>query len=103
MAMLNLGVRIPAVQGVEPAALKRFVMEADSLGFHSIWAGDHVFYRADILQPLQLLGWVAALTSRVRLGTAVMLAAYLNPVLLAKAAASLDYLSGGRLTLGLSI
>src|SRR5207247_7079036 len=50
-----------------------------------------------------LLCWVAAPPSRVRLGTAVMLTAYLNPVLLAKAAASLDYLCGGRLTLGLSI
>src|SRR5439155_7664709 len=83
--------------------LRSFVLEAEFLGFDSIWVGDHVFYRADVLQPLQLLSWVAALTSRVRLGTAVMLTAYLNPVLLAKAAASLDYLCGGRLTLGLSI
>src|SRR5207248_9810439 len=84
-------------------AVRSFVVEAESLGFDSIWAGDHVFYRADVLQPLELLPWAAAVTTRVRLGTAVMLTSYLNPVLLAKAAASLDYLSGGRLTLGLSI
>jgi len=103
LAKLKFGLRIPAVEGMTTDDLRSFVLEAESLGFDSIWAGDHVFYRADVLQPLQLLSWVAALTSRVRLGTAVMLTAYLNPVLLAKAAASLDYLCGGRLTLGLSI
>jgi len=50
-----------------------------------------------------LLTWAAAQTSRVRLGTAVMLTAYRNPVLLAKTASSIDYLSDGRLTLGISI
>jgi probable F420-dependent oxidoreductase len=78
-------------------------VEAERLGFDSIWAGDHVFYRVDVLQPLHLLTWIAAQTSRVRLGTAIMLSAYLNPVLLAKAAATIDCLSGGRLTLGMSI
>jgi len=103
MATLKYGLRVPAVPGLRTEELKTFVREAEALGFDSIWAGDHVFYRTDVLQPLQLLSWIAALTDRVRLGTAVMLTAYLNPVLLAKAAASLDYLSGGRLTLGLSI
>jgi alkanesulfonate monooxygenase SsuD/methylene tetrahydromethanopterin reductase-like flavin-dependent oxidoreductase (luciferase family) len=46
---------------------------------------------------------VAAQTSKVRLGQAVMLSAYLNPVLLAKAAATIDVLSGGRFSLGMSI
>jgi probable F420-dependent oxidoreductase len=50
-----------------------------------------------------MLTWVAALTSRVRLGTAIMLSAFLNPVHLAKSAATLDALSNGRLTLGMSI
>src|SRR5690606_2819497 len=50
-----------------------------------------------------LLTWVAAKTFRVRLNQAVMLSAYLNPVLLAKAASTVDVLSGGRLSLGMSI
>ena len=86
-----------------PANIERFVVRAEELGFHAIWVGDHVFYGVDVLQPLHLLTWVAAKTSRVRLGQAVMLSAYLNPVLLAKAASTIDVLSGGRLSLGMSI
>jgi probable F420-dependent oxidoreductase len=100
---LNIGIRIPAIHPVDVAALRPFVLRAEELGFHSIWVGDHVYHHVDVLQPLHLLTWVAALTEKARLGTAVMLTSYLNPVLLAKAAASLDVLSGGRLTLGISI
>jgi probable F420-dependent oxidoreductase len=95
--------RIPSVHPANPANIERFVVRAEALGFHAIWAGDHVFYPSDVLQPLHLLTWVAAKTSRVRLGQAVMLSAYLNPVLLAKAAATIDVLSGGRLMLGMAI
>ena len=103
MAKLNFGLRIPAVHPTDVEAMREFVTQADALGFHSIWVGDHVFYHVDVLQPLHLLTWVAAQTAHVRLGTAVMLTAYQNPVLLAKAASTLDVLSNGRLTLGLSI
>jgi probable F420-dependent oxidoreductase len=99
---LNVGLRIPAVHPTNLDAIRAFVLHAEDLGFHSIWAGDHVFYDTDVLHPLHLLTWVSAITTRVRLGTAVMLGAYRHPVLLANAAATLDYLSQGRLTLGLS-
>jgi probable F420-dependent oxidoreductase len=99
----NVGVRIPAVQPTNVDALRSFVRHTEELGFHSIWVGDHVFYKSDVLEPLELLTWVAAQTSRVRLGTAVLLGAYRHPVFLAKSAAALDTLSNGRLTLGLSI
>jgi alkanesulfonate monooxygenase len=103
MAEVVYGLRIPAVHPADPARIEQFVVRAEELGFQSIWAGDHVFYHSDVLQPLHLLTWVAAKTSRVRLGQAVMLSAYLNPVLLARAAATIDVLSGGRFTLGMSI
>jgi probable F420-dependent oxidoreductase len=94
---------LPSIHDVNMEDLRAFVVRAEELGFDSIWVGDHVYHHVDVLQPLHLLSWVAALTRRVRLGTAVMLTAYQNPVLLAKAAASLDYMSGGRLQLGISI
>lgn len=100
---VNIGLRIPSIHPCDTDALRTFILEAEALGYHSIWVGDHVFYRVDVLDPLTMLTWVAAQTTRVRLGTAVMLTAYRNPVLLAKAASSLDHLSGGRLTLGVSI
>ena len=100
---INVGLRIPAVHPLNPDALRAFVQHAEAIGFHSIWAGDHVFYRTDVPQPLNLLTWVAAQTTCVRLGTAVMLGSYLNSVQLARQAATLDALSGGRLTLGISI
>ena len=103
MAEVVYSLRIPAVHPANPANIERFVVRAEELGFHAVWAGDHVFYHSDVLQPLHLLTWLAAKTSRVRLGQAVMLSAYLNPVLLARAAATIDVLSGGRFTLGMSI
>ncbi len=103
MTRVNYGLRVPAVHPVDTVALRAFVSRAEELGFTSIWAGDHVFYRSDVLQPLQMLTWIAAFTTRVRLSTAVMLSAYLNPVLLAREAASLDRLSDGRLALGMSL
>ena len=100
---VNIGLRIPSIHPSDTDALRSFVLEAEAVGYHSIWVGDHVFYRVDVVDPMTMLTWVAAQTTRVRLGTAVMLTAYRNPVLLAKAASSLDFLSGGRLTLGVSI
>lgn len=102
-AKVNVGLRLPSIHNVVMDDLRAFVVRAEELGFDSIWVGDHVYHHVDVLQPLHLLSWVAALTRRVRLGTAVMLTAYRNPVLLAKAAASVDYMSGGRLQLGISI
>ncbi len=100
---VNVGLRIPSVHPTDVEAVRRFILEAENMGYHSIWVGDHVYYRVDVVDPLVLLTWAAAQTSRVRLGTAVMLTAYRNPVILAKTASSIDYLSGGRLTLGISI
>ena len=84
---------------------------AEALGFDSVWVSDHFFYSfarygADptpiaSLEPLTTLAGVAAVTERVRIGTLVLCAAYRHPALLAKAAASIDLLSGGRLDLGL--
>ncbi len=73
---------------------------AEALGFDSVWVGDHLLWYVPSLDPVALLGAIALRTTRVRLGTAVMLAALRPAVVVAKQAATLDHLSGGRFVLG---
>ena len=84
---------------------------AEELGFDSVWVSDHLFYSfsrygADpapiaALEPLTTLAGLATVTERVRLGVLVLCAAFRHPSLVAKAAATIDAVSGGRLELGL--
>src|SRR5438034_1207081 len=84
---------------------------AEDLGFDSVWLSDHFFYSfarygADpspiaALEPPTALAAIAAGTERVRLGVLVLAAGFRPPELVAKAAATIDRLSGGRLELGL--
>src|SRR5258706_4430879 len=75
---------------------------ADAAGFEIAWAAEHYAIEMTIAPaPFQLLAWWAANTERIRLGTAVAVAAYWNPIRLAGESALLDLLSGGRLELGL--
>ena len=98
LALSGSGTQAPSLQ--EYAA---FFRQAEDLGFDSLWVIDRVFHHIGIMDPLTLLTSAATLTSRIRLGTAVLLLAFRNPVLVAKSAATLDCLSGGRLTLGVSL
>jgi probable F420-dependent oxidoreductase len=76
---------------------------AEALGFDSLWVGDHLLWYVPSPDPAVILGALAARTERVRLGTAVYLAALRNPVAVAKMAATLDHLSDGRFVLGVGI
>src|SRR5579885_725037 len=76
---------------------------AEALGYDSVWVGDHVLWYTPSPDPAVVLGAIAARTSRVRIGTAVMLVALRPPVVVAKQAATLDYLSGGRFVLGVGV
>jgi probable F420-dependent oxidoreductase len=100
-----------------PAELARELEEA---GFDSIWVSDHIVFPVETesrypfaadgrptwpfdtpyLEPMVVLGAVAASTRRVAIGTSVTIAPMRNPVLLAKQAATIDVMSGGRLVLG---
>jgi probable F420-dependent oxidoreductase len=75
--------------------------KAEEVGFHSMWVNDRVTY--DNLEPLTVLAAASAVTGKIKLGTSILLAALRHPVLLAKAAASVDFLSRGRLILGLGV
>jgi probable F420-dependent oxidoreductase len=95
----------------DPALQRRVALAAEEVGFESIWTGEHVVMpirdnpvpipsETPFLDSLVSLARVAALTERVRLGTGILVLPHHNPVLLAKALASLDVVSGGRLIAG---
>ena len=77
------------------------VVEAEQLGYHSIFLVEHHFTGGgQVSASLNLLTFLAAKTSTIRLGTAVTVLPWHNPVLLAEQTATLDLLSGGRLDFG---
>jgi alkanesulfonate monooxygenase SsuD/methylene tetrahydromethanopterin reductase-like flavin-dependent oxidoreductase (luciferase family) len=76
-------------------------IEAEALGFHSTFLVEHHFTGfGQVSASLSLLTWVAAKTKTLRLGTAVLVLPWHNPVLVAEQAATIDLLSGGRLDFG---
>jgi alkanesulfonate monooxygenase SsuD/methylene tetrahydromethanopterin reductase-like flavin-dependent oxidoreductase (luciferase family) len=83
--------------------MRRFLERAEALGFESAWVVEQVLGAFPCLEPVELLAWAAALTSRIRLGTAVLLTPLRSPVQLAKGLATLDQLSGGRLDVGIGL
>lgn len=77
------------------------VTEADRLGYHSVFMVEHHFTGiGQVSATLNMLSYLAAKTSRIRLGTAVVVLPWHNPVLVAEQAATLDLLSNGRLDFG---
>jgi probable F420-dependent oxidoreductase len=96
-------------------AISRVARAAEMAGFESLWAGEHVVLPDPqappspmapgdpILDPVVALTHCAAVTSRVRLGTGIIILPQRNPLVLAKQLASLDVLSGGRLIVGIGV
>jgi probable F420-dependent oxidoreductase len=83
--------------------MRRFLERAEALGLESAWVVEQVLGSMPSLEPVELLAWAAALTARIRLGTAVLLTPLRSPVHLAKSLATLDQLSGGRLDVGIGL
>ena len=84
----------------DPSTLMQIAERAESLGFSSVWVGDSLTARPRI-DALTTLAAVGARPRRVRLGTAIFLAALRNPIMLAYQLASLDWITGGRIDLGI--
>ena len=106
---LKLGILLPTrglVMGSDgPPSISPLLSMAKAVeqaGLDSIWVGDSLTAKPR-LEPLATLSALAMHTQRVRLGTAVMLAALRNPVQLAQMAATVDTISGGRLILGAGV
>ena len=111
--MAQFGVTIPNNWGVpNPHDVLALGPEAERMGYHSIWVMDHLFNTGYIRErlenrpyyhPMAMLSYLSATTSRVMLGTSVLVLPYHHPVELAKYAATLDQMSGGRLILGVGV
>ena len=110
---MRIGISLLNNWGIEDVqALVGLAVRAEELGVDSVWTHDHVFNVGHVFdriggrpyyEPLTLLSFVAARTTGVRLGTSVLVLPYHNPIRLAKTAATLDVLSGGRLILGVGV
>lgn len=110
---MNIGFSLSNNQGLTDVQdVVRVAARAEQLGYDSVWASDHVFNVSYVYErigqrpyydPLTILAFAAAQTERVTLGTSVLVLPYHNPMRLAKQAATLDQLSGGRLALGVGV
>jgi probable F420-dependent oxidoreductase len=105
---LKVGVQLPEVEReVRWPELVTMARVAEDVGFDSLWVGEHLLYRfpegssRGPWEAWTLLAALAASTSRIRLGPLVACTNFHNPALLAKQAATIDEVSGGRLVLGL--
>jgi len=97
--------------GVSPEALARTTALIEALGYHLAMISDHVAptpdvaakYPTPLYDPFTTLGWLAAATRTIELGTTVIILPYRNPVLTARMAATVDRLSGGRFIFGVGV
>jgi alkanesulfonate monooxygenase SsuD/methylene tetrahydromethanopterin reductase-like flavin-dependent oxidoreductase (luciferase family) len=109
---VRLGVNVPNFgPGTDPDVLRRWALTVEGLGFDLLMVSDHIAvtpdvaeqYPAPFYEPFTTLSWLAGITRRVRLGTTVLIVPYRHPLLVARMAANLNDLSGGRLVLGVGV
>jgi len=94
----------PLVDGApDPSHYRRIAETAEAAGFDSLWASDHIAFHHPLLDVTVALATFAAVTERIRIGAGVLLLPLRPPALVAREFASLDYLSGGRVILGVGV
>ena len=109
---MHLGVNVPNYgPGTDPGVLREWAQVVEGLGFDHLMVSDHLVVTPDVavrypepfFEPFVTLSWLAGITTRVRLGTTVIVLPYRHPLLVARMARNLDELSGGRLVLGVGV
>lgn len=110
---MKFGVALPNNWGVEDfQSIVSLAKRADGLGFSHVTVADHLFNVSYVMErignrpyydPMTTLTYIAAVTSQVALVTSILVLPYHNPIRLAKVAATLDVMSGGRLRLGVGV
>lgn len=109
---MKFGLSLPHFRQVaSPEAIRRVAQGAEQLGYDGIWVSDHIViphsaidrFGTVFYEPLAVLGFAAACTSKIRLGTTVIILPYRNPLVTAKVLSTLDVLSGGRVTAGMAV
>ena len=117
---MRFGVVLPQTQlGADPAVLRDFVQAAEGMGYHHLLAYDHVLganpdrpgwdggrpysYKDMFHEPFTLFSWMAGLTETIGFMTGVLILPQRQTALVAKQAAQLDLLSGGRFRMGIGI
>ena len=105
---MRVGVQLPEVERpVSWREVRGIAVAAEEVGFDSVWVGDHLLYRDEgggttgPWEAWSILAALAAATEQVTIGPLVAATAFHNPAMLAKKAATVDEISGGRLVLGL--
>jgi probable F420-dependent oxidoreductase len=97
--------------GARPDSLTQWALLTETLGYHFLMTSDHLAitpdvqerYPAPFYEPFTTLGWLAGVTRRIEIGTTVIVLPYRNPVEVARMAANVDQLSGGRLLFGVGV
>jgi probable F420-dependent oxidoreductase len=93
---------MPSAQG-----LMDYGVRMESLGYESIWAWDHILLGVEpnfpIIESLSILTAIAARTTKIKLGTGILVVPMRNPVILAKELATIDLISNGRLLVGAAV
>ena len=113
---MKYGVCIPHYgRVIEVDGLTGMAVKAEEMGFDSVWVTDHIIvpnvipgrpdivFRHNMLEPVALLAHLGAVTSRVDIGTSVLILPYRNPIVLAKMIATADVLSHGRVIFGAAV
>ena len=105
---LKVGFQLPEVEReVRWPEIVELARVGEAVGFDSVWVGDHLLYRSEALgargpwEAWTTLAGLAAATNRITIGPLVACTGFHNPAMLAKMAATVDEISGGRLVLGL--